>query len=396
MPWKETDVMQERIAFVVEAAGGTESISALCRRYGISRKTGYKWLKRYREVKTLSELSEASRRPHTSPHKTPDWIEERVEALRALEGWGGRKIARCLASEGVHLACSTVDRILERRGLIPSSSRHKPAVKRFEREAPNEMSQMDFKGWYPLRRKGQCHPLSILDDHSRFLQGLYALPGQKTEPVKKCLISSWNLYGVPQSILCDHGSPWWATSNGHGLTKLSVFLIRQGINILHGAVGHPQTQGKIERFHRTLDQSIRHRGAPRTLEEFQTAFDEFRERYNDLRPHEALGDDPPSRHYQPSLKAYEPNPREWEYPEGAKVLRVRDHGCVSIRSRDWFVCHALAGRRVRIDPFDSKILVSYRHMQIREIDLETGRTTAVVRPTKWKYVLPMSPGQPVT
>ena len=386
MPWKETDVGRERISFVVEALGGQESIARLCRQYGISRKTGHKWLQRLREVSDLSQLVERSRRPYSSPRKTPDWLEEQVVALRSLEGWGGRKIACRLAQEGIGIARSTVDRILKRRGLVQPRDRQRPATQRFERARPNELSQMDFKGWYPLRGGGRCYPLSLLDDHSRFAQGLYALPSEHGEPVKECLIRSWERHGVPEALLCDHGPPWWGTSNGHGLTRLSVFLIRQGITLIYGGVRHPQTQGKVERFHRTLHQALSQQAIPDTLSGFQSALDRFRQRYNHRRPHEALGDDPPRKHYRSSSKAYDPDPPAWNYPAGAEVSRIRGNGCLHLEGKPWFVCQALAGRHVQCQRFASKILVTYRHMHIREIDQEAGRTTAVVRPNWGPYV----------
>lgn len=387
MPWKETDVGQERVGFVVAALGRREPISALCRRYGVSRKTGYKWLRRYREVGDLALLEERSRRPHSSPRQTPAWLEERVLAIRALEGWGGRKIAYQLGREGIEIARSTVDRILKRRGVVrPRRPGSQPAPQRFERAQPNELSQMDFKGFYPLRDGGRCHPLTILDDHSRFAQGLYALPSEQGAAVRQCLIRSWERYGVPVALLCDHGQPWWGTSNGHGLTRLSVFVIRQGVELIYGRVGHPQTQGKVERFHRSLHQALDQRGLPKTLSGFQAALDEFRQRYNEQRPHEALGDRPPAELYRTSRKSYDPVPPAWEYPQGAEIRTVRGNGCLHLDGRDWFVCQALAGRRVRCQRFEAKILVTYRHMYVREIDQGAGRTTAVVRPAWGRYL----------
>lgn len=386
MPWKETDVSRERVSFVVAAVGGGESMASLCRSYGISRQTGYKWLQRYREVENLADLTEQSRRPHSSPRKTADWIEERVLELRALEGWGGRKIACRLAAEGIHLARSTVDRILKRRGVVVARDRRRPATQRFQRARPNELSQMDFKGFYPLRSGRRCYPLSILDDHSRYAQGLYALASEEGESVRECLIRCWKHNGVPDQLLCDHGPPWWGTSNGHGLTRLSVFLIRQGVTLIYGRIRHPQTQGKVERFHRSLHQALSQRDLPETLPGFQRALDEFRLRYNEWRPHEALGDQPPARHYRPSRKAYDPDPPAWQYPDGSDVRRVRGHGCLRLEGQDWFVCQALAGRRVRCQRFGPRILVSYRHMHVRELDLEAGRTTPVVRPA-WRLDL---------
>lgn len=380
MPWKETDVDRERISFVVEALRHKEPLSGLCRRYGISRKTGYKWLGRYRQVGSLADLRELSRRPHRSPHRTPERIELWVERIRLATGWGGRKISLVLAREGIHLARSTVDQILKRRGLVGRVKRHRPALTRFERSRPNELVQMDFKGQYPLANGGLCYPLSVLDDHSRFVLGLYALGSQHGQKVRRCLISCFKSYGVPEAMLMDHGNPWWGTTNGHGLTQLSVFLIRQGIQLHYGGIGHPQTQGKVERFHRSLGRTIRYRGVPSTVGRFQEMLEGIRYEYNEIRPHEALDDQVPRSRYQPSRRPYDPKPRPWEYPLGAEVERVCDNGCLHLGGRYWFVCHALSGRRVRCQRFGHRILVTYRHMHVREIDLGAGRTTPVVRP----------------
>jgi transposase InsO family protein len=380
MPWKETDMRGERIAFVVRAERGEISMAALCREFGIARKTGYKWLSRYREVGSLAQFGELSRRPHHSPHRTAEQVELAVEALRLETGWGGRKLRRCLARQGIVLARSTVDRILARRGLIERGERHRPAVQRFQRPHPNDLLQMDFKAPYPLEAGGICYPLSILDDHSRFALGLFALPSQHTAEVQQSLIGCFERYGLPAAMLMDHGTPWWSSTNGHGLTRLGIFLIKQGVDLIYGGIGHPQTQGKVERFHRTLGEDMRRRRAPRTLEGYQQAFARFQKRYNEVRPHEALDDDTPQQHYQPSRRAYRPTPSEWEYPEGSEVMAVGNQGCLYLDGRYFFVCHALQGEKVRCERFGRQALISYRHMHVRELNLDTGETTAVVSP----------------
>lgn len=390
MPWKESDVMSERISFVVRARQPGCEMAALCREFGISRQTGYKWLRRSEQVGSLAELAEHSRRPHRSPNQTPFEVEQRVVALRREHGWAGRKLSLRLAAEGIELPRSTVDRILKRRGLVRTGERHRPALRRFERSRPMELVQMDFKGPYRLHGGAMCYPLSVLDDHSRYALSLDALPSQHGHEVKRRLIACFEHYGVPRAMLMDHGNPWWATTNGHGLTRLSVFLIRQGIDLIYGGIGHPQTQGKVERFHRTLNESIRLRPQPQSLEGFQTALDAFRQVYNQIRPHEALADTPPAQRYRPSSKRYLSQPPEWEYPPGSEVRRLSSNGCLYERQRYYFVCHSLDGKRVRLERFEEKILVSYRHMHVREIDLETGRTTAVVRPARTPKVSAMS------
>lgn len=380
MPWKETDVREERIQFVVSAVAREGSMSDLCRQYGITRKTGYKWLHRYRQVGSVADLGEHSRRPHSSPNRTPESIEERVEAIRVETGWGGRKIQCLLAREGIYLSRSTVDRILKRRGLVERRVRQRSALRRFERSRPNELWQMDFKGPFPLIGTGQCHPLSVIDDHSRYALGLDALANQQSDPVQQCLMGHFERYGLPEAMLMDHGSPWWGSTNGYGLTRLGVFLVRQGIDLIYGGVGHPQTQGKVERFHRTLGASMSRRPLPRSLPGYQAAFASFRSEYNEIRPHESLADKTPAQRYRPSRRSFCADPPDWEYPAGSEVLTVSGNGCIYIGNRYRFVCEALTGQQVRCQRFGDRVLVSYRHMQIRELNLVSGKTTAVVSP----------------
>lgn len=380
MPWKETCVREERVRFVVEVLQGKESMSGLCRRFGVSRKTGYKWLHRYEEAGSLSGLTELSRAPRCSPRQTPAGIEARVVAIRERWGWGSRKLKRLLEREGIHLARSTIDRILEREGLFEQTSRQRPAVHRFERTRCNELVQMDFKGQYPLSNGGWCYPLSQLDDHSRYALVVAPLPSQATEQVQPVVEKSLRRFGVPESILVDHGTPWWSSTSGYGLTRLSIFLLRQGVRLVYSGLRHPQTQGKVERFHRTMSEWFKHHGTPKTLPAFTCACEEFRCEYNDLRPHEALGLDTPAEHYTPSRRAYDPSPPEWEYPLGSQVRKLSDNGCLYLTGRYYFVCHALAAERVRYERFEDRVLVTYRHMTIREIDLKTGDSRTILEP----------------
>ena len=380
MPWKETDVRSERIRFVVEAVQGEETMRSLCGRYGISRKTGYKWLRRWEEVGSLGELDEHSRRPHRSPRQTDSAIEDRVVRLRQQYGWGSRKLRCLLQREGIELGRATIHRILVRRGLIGESTRSRPAVQRFERSAPNELVQMDFKGPYTLRRGRVCLPLSLLDDHSRFAVALAPLATNHTARVQRVLEKSFERYGVPESMLVDHGTPWWSSTNGHGLTRLGVFLIRQGVRLVYSGIGHPQTQGKVERFHQTLAAWLEHHGTPETHRGFQAALASFRQEYNQVRPHEALDLETPSQRYRPSTRRYRPNPAPWQYPEGAEVRRLAGNGCFHEKGRYHFVCLALEGRRVRLERFGDRILISYRHMLIRELNTTTGMTRSILKP----------------
>ena len=379
MPWRVKDVMEQRMEFVIRAVQGREPLSGLCREYGISRPTGYLWTRRYREVGSVQGLGERSRRPQNSPGRTPSEMEERVVALRRQHGWGAKKLGVLLARERIPLKVVTVNRILKRRGLLVAEECHRPATQRFEREAPNQLWQMDFKGPWAVV-EGQCYPLSILDDHSRYLVGLHALRGTEAAGVAYGLMRTFETYGVPEAMLMDHGTPWWSTTGAQGLTWLSVELIRQGIRLYYSGVRHPQTQGKVERLYRSLKHQIDRRGRPRTLAGSAHALAEFREEYNQVRPHEALGMDVPAQHYQPSRKAYDPQPRDWEYGEGKRVQRLNSQGCLDYEQHRYFVCEALAEQRVCVERIEVKLLVKYRHMWVREIDLRSGRTTAVVLP----------------
>jgi transposase InsO family protein len=380
MPWKETDVMSQRIEFVVRAKQGEATISELCREYGVSRKTGHKWLKRYDEVGDLQGLEEISRRPRTSPNQTPRSIEDKVVELRKKHGWAGKKLSRLLEKEDISLSPSTVDRIIKRRGLGRQDKSSRPATKRFQRLYPNELWQMDFKGKYRLRGGGSCYPLSLLDDHSRFSPGLFALSEPDTLAVQTSLVSVFEQYGLPESILCDHGTPWWCSSNGHGLTTLSVGLIKQGINLIYSGFAHPQTQGKVERFHRTIGEALIHRGVPQTVPGLGVAFDEIRYEYNEIRPHESLDLQVPAAVYRPSLRQYQTHPPDWIYPENSDVKKLDSGGFIYLNRRRHFVSEALRNEQVWCQRFGERILVTYRHMHVREIDLQTAKSVAIVRP----------------
>lgn len=384
MPWKMETVMDQRIEFVIRARMGDESISELCKEFGISRPTGYLWLKRYKDAGSLKGLEEKSRRPQRSPGKTTKELEGLVVDLRKEKGWGARKIKVVLGKKGHRLATATIHRVLVRRGMIKPDPADRKAIKRFERSECNQMVQMDFKGEYEVKG-GKCYPLSFIDDHSRYLIGLWPLESTNAHGVHQALKSCFEERGVPQSILTDHGTPWYSTTNGHGLTWLSVWLIKQGIWLKFSGIRHPQTHGKVERFHRTLDERTQHRGVPETIEEWLQWAPEFGQEYNYERPHEALGMKTPGEVYtKDNLRPYQENPREWEYT-GGKVYTLNTQGKLYYYRRQYFVCEALAGERVRVDEIDDFLAVTFRHVTVREINLKTGHSAAVVfkKRTRW-------------
>lgn len=380
MPWKTESVMDQRVEFVLRARMGEEAMAALCRKYAISRPTGYLWLHRYQAVGSVTGLAEHSRRPLRSPTRTGEEIAAAVLALRDAKGWGGPKIAQVLERRGLQVAPATAQRILKRAGRVSKPPAAK-ATQRFARAQCNELAQMDFKGEYPLPY-GKCYPLSLLDDCSRYLHGLWPLCSTGGEGVKQSLEGHFREYGVPLSILMDHGTPWFSMRNAHGLTWVAVWLLKQGVVLRYSGVGHPQTQGKVERFHQTLKRRTKHRGAPKTLGEWERWAVEFRQEYNYERPHEALQMQTPGEVYRAvNLRPYQERPREWEYT-GGTVKRLDTQGMLYYRGQTYFVSEALATERVRIDELDDKLLVTFRHMTVREIEVHTGRGTALLLPAR--------------
>ena len=252
MPWKERTAMSLRDEFVRLALSPGSNVTMLCQRFSISRKTAYKWLARARRGQAMTDRS---RRPLHSPRQTGPELEKQIMQLRQDFRWGGRKIHTRLKALGVVEipAPSTVTDILRRKGQIDpqEAAKHAPGV-RFEHPSPNDLWQMDFKGQFRLCGGGWCFPLTVLDDHSRFSLGLRACGNQQGVTVQAQLTDVFRRYGLPCRILCDNGSPWGCDSR-HRYTNFSAWLLRLGIAVSHGRPYHPQTQGKDERFHRTLN-----------------------------------------------------------------------------------------------------------------------------------------------
>jgi transposase InsO family protein len=329
MPWKEASTMSLRDEFVTLATVPGVNMTTLCARFGISRKTGYKWLSRRAEEGTAS-LLDRSRRPHHSPAQTPAAMEQLVLALRRQHpAWGGRKLQRRLQDLG-HAdvpSPSTITAILRRHGLLTENRAGYPrSYTRFEHPAPNDLWQMDFKGHFALMNRQRCHPLTVLDDHSRFALGLRACENEQGLTVQQELTLIFRRYGLPHRMLMDHGPPWGGSSAEHKHTPLTVWLIRLGIAVSHGRPYHPQTQGKDERFHRTLDMELLCRTTLRDLPHTQQHFDAWRDDYNLHRPHEALDMDVPARRYQPSIRPFPKRLPELQYAADVTVRKVQAGG----------------------------------------------------------------------
>lgn len=373
MAWKTMDIQEQRVRFVVAATQGRQGFSSLCAESGISRPTGYLWLRRYQEF-GIRGIAERSRKPHRSPRRTADSLEQRVVEIRLrYPDWGARKLQVVLAREGVALPRNTIHRILWRHDLILEADQHPPAPQRFERKQPNELWQMDFKG--PKGWPQPVGPLSVLDDHSRYLIALAANGSTRGEPVRQQLEEAFQRCGVPDAMLMDHGTPWREVQAPSGYTHLSLWLIRQGIRLHWSGIRHPQTQGKVERFHGSLQRAWRRRGIPR--QHLQAWLDEYRWEHNHVRPHEALQMKTPASVWRPSAKRYDPHPPRWEYPTGAWVLKVDCQGKVEIKRRKWTISQALTGERVQVVPINGRWLIFYCATLVRELDPQSQRATIV-------------------
>ena len=340
------------------------------------RPTGYAWLRRY-QTGGITGVVEKSRRPRHSPGQTAAEIEQRVVELRQQRpDWGARKLQVLLQREKIPLPVITVHRILLRRGLVRPSDRHRTAVQRFQRDAANQLWQMDFKG--PVGWDAPVGPLSVLDDHSRYAVALHGTWCTQAEPVRERLEDAFQHCGVPEEMLMDHGTPWWNMKAAAGWTWLTVWLMKQGIRLHFSGYRHPQTQGKVERFHGALGAAMKRRGMPAS-DERQLWLDEFRYEYNHVRPHEALEMKTPAAVWSKSGRGYQANPPAWEYEPGAVVRKLAPQGQLNLEGRRWEISRALAGEWVQLVRVERRILVYYCRSVVRELDLPTQRSTAVDR-----------------
>lgn len=377
MPWSEVSVMDLRKEFVVLARADGANVRVLCRRFGISRTTGYKWLARY-AAEGEAGLWDRSRRPHRSPRRTAETVEAAVLDVRAVHPtWGGRKIRETLCRRGPPSvpAPSTITAILGRHGALARDPAGPPAAwQRFEQAVPNALWQMDFKGHFALA-SGRCHPLTILDDHSRYALGLVACSNERTATVTAALTRVFRHYGLPATMITDNGAPWGSADRAFPFTALSAWLIRLGIRVAHSRPHHPQTLGKDERFHRTLKaEAVAGRTFP-DLAHCQRRFDAWRTTYNLERPHEALGMAVPAQRYQPSARAFPEGLPPIDYGDGAIVRKVQAKGEIYFRGQPYLVGAAFHGFPVALRPTseEGRYDVVFCHQTVASLDLREAR-----------------------
>jgi transposase InsO family protein len=379
--------MSLRFDFVELAQAEGANVALVCRRFGISRKTGYKWLTRYKAA-GREALGNQSRRPKSSPKRTSQALEAQiVELRRRHRAWGGRKLRTRLENLGVRdlPAASTITEILRRHDLLDAKKCQDNQTKvRFEHPRPNDLWQMDFKGHFGLASGARCHPLTALDDHSRYALILQACADQLGATVRLHLIEAFRRYGLPRRMLMDNGGPWGSAGEEDYWTKFEVWLMRLGIQVMHGRAMHPQTQGKEERFHGTLVAEVLRWQVFHDFDHVQKHLNDWKRIYNHERPHEGIGMKVPVSRYTPSAMNYPESLPQVEYPAGDVVKRVRHNRCIKIGSVDYRIGRAFAGEHIALRPTreDGLLDVYYCQQRIGQIDQKdpAGRTLRAARP----------------
>ena len=357
MSWKETHVMDERVKFAAEWLAGERSRAELCRRYGVSRKTGYKLAGRY-AVEGPSGLLDRSRAPHSHPNAVGETEEAMILALRVEHpSWGPRKLkARLEAIHGdrVWPAASTIGVILGRHGLTVRRRPHRRAAASVTGLHPadraNRVWGIDFKGWFRTGDGARCDPLSISDLGSRYVIRLQAVTRPDAAHVWPVIEAAFGEFGLPERMRSDNGPPFASTGAG-GLSRLSVKLIKAGVLPERIAAGKPQQNGRHERLHRTVKAETASPPAA-SLRAQQRRFDDFRRTFNEERPHEALGQETPAAHFAPAARAYDGRLREPACPDGDQVRRVRQNGEIKWKGELVFLGEVLAGEPVGIAETD--------------------------------------------
>jgi transposase InsO family protein len=370
-------VSELRTAFAHAVRTAGQSVSRAARDFGISRKTAHKWLARFDDRQPLHDRS---RQPRTSPARTHSDLEHAVLAVRDRYGWGPRKIHAYLSCQGQNAPASrTIADILRRHHRIARPTPDAPpADQRFERDQPNELWQLDFKGWIEIERR-KVSPLTILDDHSRFLLALRPCTDLTMTTAWTVLWETLGEYGLPETILCGHAFGTRGLPHSPGVSWFEARLIRLGIRPAHGRPYHPQAPGKVERLHGTLVREVYPRLDKSRLATFTAGLDSWRQAvYNPLRPHEALGDQPPVSRWRPSPRRRPAVLPGVDYPPGSLLRRVGSNGLFEYRRARILAGQGLAGEAVRLEDQDDCLVVFYTTKEIRRIPRAQFQTTAIL------------------
>lgn len=360
MPWKEASPMSERIRFIHDHQLGVYDMTELCDRYGVSRKTGYKWLSRFSEG-GYEALKDRSRSPHSCPHKTPDHcVEAILEKKRRHPSWGAKKIVPRLRGkypDEPWPAISTGSAILERHGLVESQRRSRkrghPGRPDTPMTEPNAVWTIDFKGQFRTRDSIYCYPLTVADGNSRFLLGCQGFLSPCLADTRKTMTKLFRDFGLPSIIRSDNGTPFASSAIGR-ISRLSVWWIKLGIYPELIEPGHPEQNGRHERMHRTLKAETA-RPPAGNLSAQQRRFNTFRTEYNEERPHEALGQETPASVYRPSTRSFPEHVPPLEYPGHFEVRRVSRNGGIRWNSNWVNVSHVLATDFVGFEEVDDDL-----------------------------------------
>ena len=374
MPWKVKSIMSQRYEFCKLAREPGSTISVLCQQFHITRRTGYKWLRRFQDG-GQNGLRDRSRRPHRSPDRTDAVVEAQVVALRLdYPYWGPRKLHRLLRdqlSEDQLPSIATIARILKRNKLIetPLPKPAWPAVGRFEHPHPNDLWQMDLKAPIRLPDRRKIYPVGLLDDHSRYLLGLWMIPDFSDDEVINCWIEACRQHGFPKRTLTDHGAQFRMVDDA--TSAFRTLLWACGVVHTQGRIAHPQTQGKIERFWRTLKTEVLSLHEYSDRKSWQNRFDEWRHQYNHIRPHQELGDEPPISRYEDSEQSFALPDRHARLGQPDSIYRsVNARGQISLGGQRITIGRGLAGWTVEVRPLGTGCWhVYFRHHFVREIML---------------------------
>ena len=374
MPWLTVRPMDAKILFLGDWLRGFESFSALCRRHAISRKTGYKWVQRYR-AHGPDGLQDRSRRPHHNPHGIAFAVKQSLIGLRKQHpGWGPKKLLSLLAREHPDWALpsrTSVYNILRAEGLIQPARRRRrvvPTAKPFApAHIPNDVWSADFKGQFSTQDGVCCYPLTVMDHVSRYLLSCQIVKGTRTQDSQEVFKALFSQYGLPKRIRTDNGAPFASIGVG-GLSRLSVWWVRLGIMPERIAPGKPQQNGRHERMHRTLKQEALQPPAS-TAQAQQRRFDHFRERYNELRPHESLKQCPPASCYRPSQRRMPSGLPPMSYPGHFKQARVNPNGTIWLNGVNVYIGYLLKGETIGLEQLDNELWeVSFGHLRICRIN----------------------------
>lgn len=372
MPWKERSKTMLRKEFVEDVLTGKLNKSEACRKYGISRPTGDKWIARMKNGESMDDRSK-------KPFKTANRINRETEDLivsyrKEYPAIGAVKIHRMLENEHIKdiPSSSTINNIFKRNGLISEkASNDSTPNKRFEMEEPNEMWQGDFKGNFTMLDGIRCHPLNIIDDCTRFNICCYPLMNETYESVMPQMIRIFKEYGLPRVFLCDNGNPW-GTPQSTGFSRFEVDLMDLGILTMHGRIRHPQTQGKEERFNGSLTRECLDLTQIENIEDAEKKLFKYRNFYNNTRPHHALKLDTPASRYKVSPRKYPNKIESWEYPDGYILHKVKKTGFITYRGQGYFLSESFGEKTIAIkeSSIPGCITLCYRQFKIGRIDID--------------------------